>query len=134
MDFIIWCDLFKIGHPIIDEQHQKLIQIVNKFHKEMQRTEKEKIIPDTLNKLIKYVELHFDEEENILHKKGYPDNDLLKHREIHEALVKDIFKLNERFCKGDYDSLVEVEKFLTDWLVMHILQEDMKFKYHLKSR
>ncbi len=25
MDFMVWCDLFKIGHPIIDEQHQKLI-------------------------------------------------------------------------------------------------------------
>ena len=133
MDFIVWCDLFKIGHPIIDEQHQKLFRIVNRFHKEMQKREKKILIPDTLNKLIKYTELHFDEEENIIQKKGYPEEDLQDHREIHERLVKDIFELNERFSKGIYDSLFEVEKFLTDWLVMHILQIDMKFKYHLKK-
>ena len=78
MDFIVWCDLFKIGHPIIDEQHQKLIKIANKFHNEMQSKEKDLLIPDTLNKLIKYAELHFDEEEDILKKKGYPEDNLKK--------------------------------------------------------
>lgn len=134
MNYITWCGLFKIGHPIIDEQHQELIKIANKFHKEMQVKDNTLLVPDTLNNLIKYVEFHFDEEENILQKKGYPEDELKKHSEIHETLVKDIFKLNQRFCEGKYDSLIDVEKFLTDWLVMHILHEDMKFKYHLKER
>ena len=134
MDFIVWCGLFKIVHPIIDEQHQKLVKIVNKFHNEMQKREKGILIPDTLNSLIKYAELHFDEEEKILQKKNFPEEDLKKHSETHEVLVKDIFYLNERFSKGEYDPLIEVEKLLTDWLVMHILKEDMKFKYHLQNR
>ena len=134
MDFIVWCDLFKIGHPIIDEQHQELVKIVNKFHNEMQKRERGMLIPDILNCLIRYAELHFDEEEKILQKENFPEEYLKKHSEIHEILVKGIFCLNERFSKGEYDSLIEVEKFLTDWLVMHILNEDMKFKYHLQSR
>jgi hemerythrin len=134
MDFIVWCDLFKIGHPIIDEQHQKLIKIVNRFHNEMQKKEKDLLIPDTLNNLIKYVEFHFDEEIKIFQKKDYPDAEIIRHSDIHENIVKDIFKLNERFSQGKYDSIVEVERFVADWIVLHILQEDMKFKYHLKNR
>jgi hemerythrin len=134
MDFILWCDLFKIGHPIIDEQHQKLFKIANKFHSDLQKREKELLISDTLNNLVKYVEFHFDEEIKIFQKKDYPDFEIIKHNDIHENIVKDIFKLNERFSQGKYDSIVEVERFIADWIVLHILQEDMKFKYHLKNR
>jgi len=72
MDFIVWCGLFKIGHPIIDEQHQNIFSIVNTFHNKMQRKEKQLLIQDTLNSLIKYVEFHFDEEEKIMQKKTTP--------------------------------------------------------------
>ena len=73
MNFVNWCGLFNIGHAVIDEQHQELTKLVNKFHKEMQKTKRDQLMPD-------------------------------------------------------------VEKTLSDWLIIPILREDMKFKYHLKNR
>jgi hemerythrin len=133
MRFIEWCDLLSIGHPTIDEQHQSLFEIINKFHHEIINRFPSKVIFETLNHLIGYAQYHFKTEEELLEKHKYPDDSLMDHKAKHENLVLDIFRLNEDLAKDQMHSKNEIEKFLTNWLILHILIEDRKFKDHLDN-
>jgi hemerythrin len=129
--FIEWCDLFRIGIPAIDSQHQGLIDIANTFHLQMTREFKSKPIFETLNRLIAYAQDHFSAEEDLLEKQGFPKELLAEHKEKHEQLVEDIFSLNEDLVNGRISTMGEIETFLVNWLVLHILIEDKKIRDHL---
>jgi hemerythrin-like metal-binding protein len=129
--FLEWCDLFRIGIPTIDKQHQSLIDIINDFHSQMNQGVRGKLIFETLNRLISYAQNHFSSEEDLLEKFGYPDGLLSDHKKKHEQLVQDIFSLNEDLENSRLSSMEEIEKFLLNWLVLHILIEDKKFKDQL---
>ena len=131
MKFVEWCDLFLIGHPIIDKQHQVLFDITNKFHKEVYKGFSRKLTTDTLNQLIDYAQTHFSTEEEITGKLGLTEEILANHKDIHEQLVMDIFKLNEDIASGKIKSMYDIEKFLASWLVLHILTEDKKYRDYL---
>ena len=131
MQFIEWCDLFLIGHQTIDKEHQFLFEIVNKFHREVYKGLNRRIILETLNQLVNYVQKHFASEEAIAEKIGVPAEMLTHHREEHERLIMDIFKLNEEIASGKISTMHEIERFLSRWLVLHILIEDKKYRDYL---
>jgi len=131
MQYVEWCDLFLIGHPTIDKQHKKLLEIVNRFHNEAKNGFNRKLTIEILQQLINYAQKHFITEEAILEKWGMSEDILSEHKGIHEGLIMDIFELNEKIASGSISSMCELEKFLTEWIVLHILTEDKKFKTHL---
>ena len=121
MTFVQWCELFVIGHQIIDEQHRELFNIINKFHDEFSAGFAEHLADDTLNQLIGYVQKHFADEEEIAEAIGYPEDKLASHKKIHEQLVLDIFELHSGITGNGSVSLDDVSEFLTRWIVLHIL-------------
>ena len=131
MKFVEWCDLFLIGHQIIDKQHQVLFDISNKFHDQVNKGFNKKRIIETLNELINYAEKHFDTEECIIEKFNLPRALIDNHKNIHENLITEVFQLNEDFASGKITSMYDIEKFLTKWLILHILIEDKKYKDYL---
>ena len=131
MKFIEVCDVLKIGHQTIDKQHKVLFEIANKVHDEVHKGFNTKIVIEAMNQLVNYAQNHFSTEENIIEQLGYPEDMLADHKDIHEKLIMDIFKLNEDIATGKQKSMYEIERFLTNWLVLHILIEDMKYKDHL---
>ena len=131
MKFVEWCDLFLIGHQIIDKQHQVLFDISNKFHDQVNTGFNKKIIIDTLNEFINYDINQFDTEECIIEKFNLPRALIDNHKNIHENLITEVFQLNEDFASGKITSMYDIEKFLTKWLILHILIEDKKYKDYL---
>lgn len=131
MKFVEWCDLFLVGNQAIDKQHKVLFDISNKFHDEVYKGFNRKKTIETLNQLITYAQSHFNDEESIAEKSKFPKELLDNHKNIHDQLIIDIFKLNEDIISGKINSMYDIEKFLTEWLVLHILTEDKKYKEHL---
>ena len=43
----------------------------------------------------------------------------------------EVFTLNQDLSSGKISSLYEVEKFLSEWIVLHILIEDKKYMEYL---
>lgn len=76
-----------------------------------------------LNWLVNYAEQHFEHEEALMRDCGYPR--LAYHQSLHERLYTAIFVLNEDLALGrsriDFGTL----RFLKNWLLDHILCEDM---------
>lgn len=51
---------------------------------------------------------------------------MANHKDIHDRLIEDFFRLNEGIASGKIMPMCDLEKFLTEWLVLHILIEDKK--------
>lgn len=79
-----------------------------------------------LNSLIRYAEEHFRDEETVMDLAGYPADEALSHRMIHEGLIEEIFALNEELKVPEEKPLHDVEVFLNGWLIRHILTQDKK--------
>ena len=131
MEFIRWCGLLVIGHPVIDEQHQKLFSIINEFHNQLETRESKHLAVDTLNRLIKFAQKHFAAEEAISKQFGFPDKKLTQHKKIHEQLIFDIFELHQEITSSTSIDLRSISSFLTEWIILHILIEDNKYKNFL---
>ncbi len=131
MKFIEWCELFVIGHPLIDEQHQELFKIINQFHSDLSTNQPQKVAVSTLTNLIQFAQKHFADEERVSKKFGFPEDNLGKHKNIHEKLIMDIFELHTDISTGAVSDLGKIDDFLTKWIILHVLIEDIKYKKYL---
>lgn len=122
----VFTDEFKTGIPLVDEEHQKLFDIIANIHKTIQAEllhDKFDAILDILDELKEYTQVHFADEENYMREIGY---DGLAYQEIlHQNFID---KLNELDLDDVDDNqeayLYDFLGFLQNWLVNHILKVD----------
>lgn len=126
MSYVEWCEMFSIHVRDIDRQHTRLLEIANEFHAALKANRARQTLFDILNSLIRYAEEHFRDEEEAMEAAGYPEEDVLVHRALHEQLYDDIYRLHKEFQEAQDKSVHDVELFLNNWLIKHILLEDKK--------
>ena len=125
IDIFPWNENFNTGISQIDEQHKKLVQLLNQlasyvaFHDD---------IPDLeqiFDELADYAVYHFKEEERIWHE-HLPDEPVeLEHKRIHESFVEKIASSRAKISTTSENLLIEeLLSFLTRWLATHILEND----------
>ena len=133
---IQWNEGLSVGVKALDDDHKKLLTIINQLSftidnstkSEENRTEFEAIFSE----LEKYITQHFTREETFLKKCKYIH--LSEHQLEHQNFAHKIPKLKEQFFSTDnYLDAKEISYFLTDWLVNHIINEDMKFIPYLEK-
>ncbi len=128
-NYIGWQDEFSVGVDVIDEQHQKLLEVINTFLASLEESDDHFAIGRSLDEMIKYTEYHFYTEQLLLEK--HPD--FLAHLNQHWQLVKKAKKIQR-----DYEQHAEIKAdifdFLLLWLKEHILGTDkVYFSYLLKN-
>lgn len=124
--FLQWKDEYRLGHDLIDFDHQILFNLTNELHGRVERSEGTEQIAITIDCLLEYVQRHFAREEEIFLDSDYPNSEkhIARHREM-EKTVLDIKSLYEN-NPGALDA-AEVLKFLKKWLTRHILKMDREF-------
>ena len=130
LSYIAWDNAYSVGYKYIDNQHKKLINIVNNFYDAVKHGKGTDIIYPILNNLVSYSEEHFRDEETAMEKAGCPENMIAEHKAVHEKLVEAIFEVTEKTTASNTatsDALVEVGELLKTWLMDHILKEDMQY-------
>jgi len=127
MDLIKWTPDLSLNHTVIDEQHQKLFDIVNQLIKNVNIDQA--LIEKTLIELKTYSELHFEEEEAIMADRNYPG--LEDHKFEHRFFIRRITS----FCKQVTDEKQKLSEkmleFLSDWVKHHTFKEDQDYKKYL---
>jgi len=63
---------------------------------------------------------------------GYPGYN--EHKEMHDSLSRKVRGIKEAFDRGETPTAIEVMLLLTNWLNMHILEEDMKYKPYVEVK
>lgn len=130
MTFIEWKDEFSVGHIGCDEDHQRLIGIINRLE---EITAQDGIDNSdfgwVIGELSDYVKIHFMREESLLEQVDY--SELAEHRLEHVNFAKWLDDIKKRYKSNDRldtDFARNLNSFLRDWMVNHILHSDMKYK------
>ena len=122
----LWNDSYLIGVESVDEQHKQLFATVNGLIDAMERGAGREELKKTLDFLIGYTVNHFNEEEEIQRKYGYPNYN--HHHKIHELFKQTAVELAEEAVKTEnIGTLIkEVKRKIGDWLVTHVTVEDAR--------
>ena len=131
MAIIEWSPNLSVNIKTIDDQHRKLVDMVNTLHDSMKGGKAKDVMNDLVAQLASYTDYHFKTEEEYFQKHKYPET--LKHKAEHDALRKEVAALKGKLDSGEAIITVEVLYFLKDWLSKHILGSDKKYTKHLNA-
>lgn len=129
MDNINWNSSFSVGVTILDEQHKQIINMINLLLSNSKTDVRSEVVSDLLNKMMEYANNHFETEELLLQKYGYPDLSTQKHD--HEVYCLKVVDLCENTMKYNISVPEKLLQYLTKWWINHILHTDMKYKAFL---
>lgn len=126
MSLIEWKDKYSIEIDEIDNQHKKLISIINDLYNEAERRAEVYNLEEILDRLTDYTIYHFSQEEKIL--KSIENFSPDEHISEHENFIIKIKNFREKFKRGEETITYDLLFFLKDWLLDHIMVKDKALK------
>lgn len=132
MGFLQWSAGLDIRIADIDNQHMKLVDIINALYDAMREGKGKNILETILDEMADYSVEHFAYEEKILTDNGYPG--LNPHKMQHNEFVRKVNQFKQDFASGKMLVSIEVLNFLRDWLVSHIADSDKKYAVYLSDK
>jgi len=128
---IVWDDSIATGIEIIDEQHKELIRLINRLNSAMQQGKGKAVVGEILDEVGRYATYHFNHEESLFDKYGYPEVE--DHKAVHRDLLGQAMDFIERFQSGQIGMSHDLFFFLKDWLVNHIKGVDTRYVPFMKE-
>ena len=132
MTDIRWKDTYNIGFKIIDDQHKKLIIIINDLYEAQSHGQLQDAISKALDKLADYTVYHFSEEKKLFDIYEYPKT--AEHLAEHDYFVKKVNGFQRELNRGNIVLSLKTMDFLKDWTIEHILGSDKEFGEFVKKR
>lgn len=124
MDLIKWDNDFSVHIKEIDEQHKKLINLINDTYEHMKNDKGQEIMPKIFEQLNTYTNEHFNTEEKYFKMFNYFDKE--NHIKEHQAFKRKIEEFKSSSNKTS-DLTYEILMFLSDWLHKHLIEIDQKY-------
>ncbi len=128
---ILWQDKLNVGISFVDSQHQYLVSLINTIEAAGNCSLERDLFLTHLSQLEAYTHFHFDQEEKFQLENKYPHYESNKNEHIN--LIKQLAEIIETIKKETGESVRQkqvgkVFDFLRDWLIDHVIGEDMKMK------
>ena len=115
----------------IDEQHKRLFQMIEDFHKALKKTNDTKPSLKIISEMKRYAQYHFATEDNYMKKYDYPR--IKSHPIRHQEFVSEVTKLEKKIIAGKLIMPSVIVKYLNDWIKNHIKLEDKAYVNYFKS-
>jgi hemerythrin len=125
MAFMEWSNRYGTGVMQIDQEHKRLVALINELYDAMSKGQGDAVLGKVLNGLAAYCKTHFANEERLMQQHGYPA--FTEHKGIHDRLTAKVGGMLQDFKDGKALSTVQTVNFLKDWLNKHILETDRKY-------
>ena len=139
MPLITWDDSIALNISEIDNQHKRLVNIINEMFDAMKDARGTAVIDDILKRLVGYTDYHFGTEEKYFDQFRYLESE--HHKEEHRYLVEQVNEFKKAFDEGKIkrdgsDSVLTVDlwKLLKYWLINHIKISDKKYASLFKEK
>jgi len=129
MPIIIWKDTYSVQIDELDNQHKRLIGLINQLYDAMLAGKGKSVNAPILDELVEYAQTHFISEELLMKKCQYPG--LATHKEAHEQLTQKVEDFHTSYNAGKSSISIELMNFLNNWLTDHILTMDKKYVPYL---
>ncbi|NDY95479.1 hemerythrin family protein [Wenzhouxiangella sp. C33] len=125
-----------VGNLIIDLDHRYLLSLINQVEYALRHPEESENLRMALDQLSDYAREHFAREEKLqlrIQFRGY-----MPHKMAHQSLLDRLDRIiSEILEESDPQQLkarsAEITTLLRDWLLDHVLKEDMKMKPDLEN-
>lgn len=131
MDNITWSPNFSVGNTLLDNQHKKIIEIINQILTESEIKGGAGTVFELVDSLAQYASEHFSTEEALLAECGYLE--LEEHRAEHNEYRNNTTKFFIGAVDEDGTISNEILQFVVDWWFNHILRSDMAYKPFLSK-
>ncbi|NOJ22491.1 GGDEF domain-containing protein [Vibrio coralliilyticus] len=129
-----WDNCYETGLDDVDEQHQYLVEIINRYGELLTKNNMSlQDIRMALFELSRYAEFHFKEEEALMHSVGLHPAHIEGHIKIHRAFMTDIISMQAFISDENKKASEQLFNFLIHWLAYHILGIDQNMSRQVKQ-
>lgn len=125
MSLIRWEERYSVRVPHLDQQHRRLVDLINQLYDSMRVGKGQTEMAGILDQLVEYTRKHFSSEEAFMRRQGFPG--YLEHKASHQQMTQQVLDFQSQHKNGEIGLSIPVIHFLRDWLVNHILIEDMEY-------
>ncbi len=142
MAFTEWTEAFSVGVGEIDQQHQRLLVLMNKLHDAAQRSEQLATLASVLDEfeLVKhgideledYIVYHFETEERYMLRHAYPQTE--QHRSEHQSFSRKIDGFRKHAARPQGRLCPEVAAFCEQWWASHVQGTDRRLGVFLNEK
>lgn len=132
MSEITWSAEYSVGIKAMDEQHQRLVVLVNQLDEAMRQGQGQAALGKIFNELVFYTKTHFRDEEALMEQNSYPDLD--EHKQKHESMTAQVLKLKDEAETTKMGLTLKVMQFMSGWLTKHIAGTDKLYGVYLNGK
>lgn len=130
---LLWTENLRVGVEEFDEDHKKLVAMVNALHGAIEAGSSSKMLKRVLDDLEHYAWRHCTCEEVAFLETGYAD--AAAHTAEHDELRQMIAKMKQRRDQGtDAQLSVDVMNLIYVWITNHIYCSDRKYSEFVRVR
>ena len=131
-DEMVWKEEYSVGIDSLDNDHKKLISLLNQFTTAYDYAMSEEYERQALKDLINYTKYHFEREEQLLEQHNYPD--VVAHKAQHKRMIAQVNNFMDLYNEKGHDALNEISVFLSNWLINHINGTDKEYSELLTEK
>ena len=110
----------------MDSQHQHIFGLAN----QIAEANKDAELTHLLMLLYRHTREHFKAEEELMKQAAYPDYG--RHIEQHDQMLTRLAEISESVQKKQWNPDA-IKTFISNWILIHILEEDMRLADYLKQ-
>ena len=125
MTCIQWNQSYNVDVKEIDDQHQKLIGIMNKLCESIDGGVDDFVINEITQDMADYALTHFETEEKYFHEFDYKKTD--EHIAQHREFSQKVLSLQKDLRDGKENVSTDAITFLGQWFADHVLKYDKEY-------
>ncbi len=127
--FVEWKDEYSVGIDSIDQQHKKLLNLINQLQTAVDYSTGEQFEREALDELVDYTKTHFTYEEGLMRDNDYPDFE--PHKAQHEKMFEKVREVLAEYEQDQDTAMANAAEYLKDWLINHINGTDKEYSSYL---
>lgn len=132
MPLLQWTQDMSVNIVEIDNQHKKLVNLINLLHDSMKEGKGREALKTVLEDLANYTVYHFETEEKLFRTHAYPE--YVHHKKEHDDLTKQVLAIKTEYEGGKSNLTIDLMNFLKNWLNHHILNSDKRYSSYLNTK
>ena len=126
MESFKWGKQFSTNIPEIDNQHEKLVSLINKYGNALSENSlNENVLRSIFSQLMTYAKTHFSTEEKLMNKMKLDERHLEIHFKSHRDFIFDINHFSETTNMNKHEDCLALFNYLAHWIAYHVLGSDL---------
>lgn len=131
---LTWEKTMVIGIDAMDKEHKQLLVQASKLFDAIRTDQYKEAIFETIQVLMDYTVHHFTSEEGLMKRWEYPDYQ--DHKNMHIDFIDKLNHMIDELNRNEFSlqKAIAFNKLVTDWIVYHIGEEDMKYANYINNK